>query len=73
MSTESKAKTPPAKKAATPDRRRGVWVARYSDGSGVYVFASEIAALRHAVTTSMEVVFVPFGEDAKEYRGRSAT
>ena len=51
-------------------RDRGVWVARYSDRSEVSVFASEISALRHAVSRSMEVVFVPFGEDAACYRPR---
>lgn len=48
--------------------RRGVWVARYSDGSGLYLFATEIDALRHAVGSAMEVVHVPYGEDALAYR-----
>ena len=41
----------------------GVWIAYYSDRSGVVPFGSEIEALRYAVDKSMTVRRVPFGED----------
>lgn len=41
----------------------GVWMAYHSDWSGFVVFASEIAALRHAVENSMQVGFVTWGMD----------
>ena len=44
----------------------GVWVARYSDISGVVPFATELDAFRHANHTSMEVVHVPWGQDIRE-------
>jgi hypothetical protein len=48
------------------DRRRGVWVAWHSDWSGVAVFASEVACLRHAVANSMQVAFVEYGADLRQ-------
>ncbi|MFE9099875.1 hypothetical protein [Actinomadura geliboluensis] len=41
----------------------GVWVARYPDRSAAVPFASEIEALRHAVTNHMGVAWVPYGAD----------
>lgn len=58
-----------ARKSARP----GVWVARRRDGSSsgrlqtLVVFASEIKALRYGASRVMEVVYVPFGEDAATY------
>ena len=45
----------------------GVWVARYGDRSATFVFACEVDALRHAVGMSMDVEFIPWGEDAARY------
>lgn len=42
---------------------RGVWVAFYSDRSGIASFGTEIDALRFAVDHGMEVQFRPFGAD----------
>jgi hypothetical protein len=42
------------------------WVAYYDDWSGFRIFRSEVAALRHAVGRSMEVVSVASGEDPRE-------
>jgi hypothetical protein len=41
----------------------GVWIAYYGDWSGVAVFPSELAALRHSVDGGggMMVAFCPFG------------
>ena len=46
----------------------GVWVARNADGSSIVPFASEIDALRHAVSFLMEVAWVPWGEEARDYK-----
>lgn len=49
------------------DRRKGVWVSYYTDGSSATPHSSEVAALRDAVKGSKDVKFVPFGtaiEDA---------
>ena len=51
-------------KATTPPD--GVWVARYSDMSGVVPFATELDAYRHANGTTMEVVLVPWGSDVQK-------
>ena len=43
--------------------RAGVWVAYYSDHSGMSVFPTEIEALRHARERNMDAVeFQPWGE-----------
>lgn len=47
-------------------RDDGVWVAYYSDGSGVNVYETEVDALRAAVETSMQVAFWPFGKSLQE-------
>jgi hypothetical protein len=44
----------------------GVWVAFYQDGSGVYLFRSEVEALRFAVDRSAAVVFVEWGVEVRE-------
>jgi hypothetical protein len=44
----------------------GVWLAYYSDWSGMAVFATEIEALRYAVEKSMIVSPVVYGVDLKE-------
>lgn len=41
----------------------GVWLAYYSDWSGISMFASEVEALRHAVDNSMSVGFCRFGHE----------
>jgi hypothetical protein len=41
----------------------GVWVAYHSDWSGLAFFATELEALRHAVTNSMSVGYCTFGAD----------
>lgn len=41
----------------------GVWLAYYSDMSGVVPFCSEVEALRHAVQHGMQVKFARFGDD----------
>lgn len=51
-------------KATTPPD--GVWVARYSDMSGVVPFATELDAYRHANGTTMDVVLAPWGTDIRE-------
>lgn len=43
------------------ERVDGVWVAYFTDRSAVVPFASELEALRFAVTRSMDVAFVPYG------------
>ncbi|MCP9947228.1 hypothetical protein [Actinomadura madurae] len=48
--------------------KTGVWVARYADGSSICPFGEEIDALRHAVDHTMEVAFIPWGEDARTYK-----
>lgn len=40
-----------------------VWIAHYTDMSGVVPFTSEVAALRHAVDHHMEVTPVIIGQD----------
>jgi hypothetical protein len=53
----------------------GVWIAYYTDMSDVVPFLSEIDCLRHAVDTSMDVVFVKSGtslRDADNVRRSSA-
>ena len=47
-------------------RPDGVWLAYYSDWSGFWVFATEIEALRHAVESQCNTVFLPFGADPHE-------
>ena len=42
-------------------RSGGAWVAYYPDMSGVYPFATELEARRHAAGSSMDVKFVPYG------------
>lgn len=64
MASSPGPKAPPADPPKSTSRKRGVWVARYADGKAVFVFASELAALRHAVTQTMEVAFIPYGENA---------
>lgn len=56
---------------AVADGRRqvtdtGVWVVYYDDFSGFAVFSSEIAALRYAVSRTMQIAQVAFGEDVRE-------
>ena len=48
----------------------GTWVARNADSSALYVFGSEIDALRFMNREGyyMEVLLVPHGEDALRYR-----
>ena len=46
-----------------PVVHRGVWVAYYSDRSGIAAFDSEIEALRYAVKHTCLVEFREFGED----------
>lgn len=41
----------------------GVWVARYSDGSGISTHRCEVDAHRAANGTGRDVVFVPWGDD----------
>ena len=45
------------------EREPGVWVAYCSDRSGVYLFATEIEALRYAVGYCMMVKFAEFGKE----------
>ena len=40
----------------------GVWLATYSDWSGIAVFGDELEALRYANGRSMQVEFKPWGE-----------
>jgi hypothetical protein len=49
---------------------RGTWVARNADSTAVYVFGSEIDAFRFVNREGyyMEVLLVPHGEDARNYR-----
>lgn len=47
---------------AVPESEDGVWLAYYSDSSAVVPFASELEALRHAISYSMSVRFVRFGD-----------
>lgn len=51
------------------DAADGCWAAYYSDRSGVAIFATEIEALRYAVTNSMQVCFWEFGQDLVEATG----
>lgn len=46
----------------------GVWLAYYSDMSGVVPFSTEVAALRHAVQHHMQVKYARFGDD--DWRNR---
>lgn len=47
-----------------PDAVEGVWVAAYSDGSGITVHLDETDALREGVRGSKErVKRIPYGED----------
>ena len=39
----------------------GAWVAYHPAAAGVYLFATELDARRHAAGTSMVVKFVPYG------------
>lgn len=45
---------------------RRVWVAYYSDKSGLVIFDEEIDCLRHAVENSMKVSEVTLGESVWE-------
>ena len=42
-------------------RSGGAWVAYHLDMSGVYPFATELEARRHASGSGMDVKFVPYG------------
>lgn len=44
----------------------GVWVSYYSDGSGVYVHASEIAAYRESAGYTRDVIFVPWNQSVND-------
>jgi hypothetical protein len=44
----------------------GVWLAYYSDWSGMAVFESELECLRYAVDKTMTVKYVPFGQDLRD-------
>jgi hypothetical protein len=45
-----------------PQPLSGVWLAYYTDWSGLAVFATEIEALRYAVDHTMSVAFREWGE-----------
>jgi hypothetical protein len=53
----------------------GVWVARGSDGSEVIPFLNELAAHRYVQRNGyyLEVLCIPYGEDARTYRPRPDT
>jgi hypothetical protein len=58
----------PRPTSETRSRSGGVWIARHPLGEKVLPFATEIDALRHAVKHgSMEVVWVPYSQDARTY------
>lgn len=48
---------------------QGAWVARHADRSGLCIFASELEALRHAVSNHMLVFWIPYGQDALTWEG----
>lgn len=49
--------------------REGAWVAFYWDFSGLALFNAyeELEARRYAAERSMEVEFVPFGRDVRQF------
>ena len=46
-----------------PETPKGAWVAYYPDLSGVAVFGAELEALRYAVSRSMLVKFLEYGQE----------